>query len=97
MLCNDAHYWVEHEVYSPEEIAIRFKHRLVSIHCFPNGNGRHSRLMADVIIENFFGQMHFSWGSQNLISQDDARRAYIDAVRKADRGNLSPLVQFSRS
>lgn len=97
MLCNDAHYWVEHQVYSPDEIAIRFKHRLVSIHCFPNGNGRHSRLMADAIIENFFGQMHFSWGSQNLMNQDDARRAYIEAVRKADRGSISPLLQFARS
>lgn len=96
-LLDDVKFWYANNTYCPDECTIRFKHRLVSIHCFPNGNGRHSRLMADVIIENFFGQMHFSWGSQNLISQDDARRAYIDAVRKADRGNLSPLVQFSRS
>ena len=49
LLVDDANFWVEHQTYLPEEIAIRFKHRLVSIHCFPNGNGRHSRIMADLI------------------------------------------------
>ena len=53
-LLDDANYWIENNTYSPDEIAIRFKHRLVSIHCFPNGNGRHSRLMADIIIEKIY-------------------------------------------
>jgi Fic-DOC domain mobile mystery protein B len=96
MLCDDADYWIEHEVFPPDEIAVRFKHRLVSIHCFPNGNGRHSRLMADVIIENVLGRPHFSWGSKAL-SQGNARVDYIDAIRMADQGNLVRLVQFSRS
>lgn len=52
-LLNDTIYWIENKVFEPDEIAIRFKHRLVSIHCFPNGNGRHSRLIADIIIEKF--------------------------------------------
>jgi Fic-DOC domain mobile mystery protein B len=60
VLCDDALYWVEHDTYSHEEIAVRFKHRLVSIHCFPNGNGRHSRLMGDIIIEKLFGEKPFS-------------------------------------
>src|SRR5690606_22276442 len=66
VLCDDAIYWSENKTYSPEEIAIRFKHRLVSIHCFPNGNGRHSRLMADIIIEKLFDKVPFSWGASNL-------------------------------
>lgn len=56
VLCDDALFWIENETYATQEIAIRFKHRLVSIHGFPNGNGRHSRLMADVIIENLFDE-----------------------------------------
>lgn len=62
MLCDDALFWIENNTYPPIEIAIRFKHRIVSIHCFPNGNGRHSRLMADIIIEKLFGEEPFSWG-----------------------------------
>lgn len=54
-LLDDARYWYQHQIYAPDKLALRFKHRLVSIHCFPNGNGRHSRLMADIIIEKIFG------------------------------------------
>ena len=55
-LIEDTKFWILNKTYSEEEIAIRFKHRLVSIHCFPNGNGRHSRLMADIIMESVFGK-----------------------------------------
>jgi len=61
-LIDDAKYWLENSVYEPDEFAIRFKHRLVSIHCFPNGNGRHSRMIADIIIEKIYKQPVFSWG-----------------------------------
>lgn len=59
-LLDDCKYWIAHKVYLPDEIAIRFKHRIVSIHCFANGNGRHSRLMADVIIDKIFGKEVYS-------------------------------------
>ncbi|MCE2711515.1 MAG: Fic family protein [Cryomorphaceae bacterium] len=49
-LLDDAKFWYDNNTYSPDEMAVRFKHELVSIHCFPNGNGRHSRLMADLIM-----------------------------------------------
>ena len=76
-------YWVQHQVYRPEEIAIRFKHRLVSIHCFPNGNGRHSRLMADLLLESVFKKNKpFSWGAVSLIKKGEARGAYCS---KRDR------------
>ena len=68
-LLGDTLYWINNNTYPPEEITIRFKHRLVSIHCFPNGNGRHSRLMADIVIEKVFKQPIYTWGAANLVQQ----------------------------
>jgi Fic-DOC domain mobile mystery protein B len=96
-LLDDARYWHENNTYPPDEIAIRFKHRLVSIHCFPNGNGRHSRLMADIIIEKIYKQPVFSWGAINLSSEGDPRKAYLKAVKAADKGDYSLLLAFARS
>lgn len=96
-LLDDTAYWIEHHTHPPDEIAIRFKHRLVSIHCFPNGNGRHSRLMADIIIEKIFKLPVFTWGAGNLVQEGDSRTTYIQAVKAADRGTIAPLLAFSRS
>jgi len=97
VLCDDALFWIENETYPPEEIAVRFKHRIVSIHCFPNGNGRHSRLMGDIIIEKLFGQEPFSWGAGNLSKAGDTRTNYLKAVKAADQGEYAPLLNFARS
>jgi len=97
VLCDDALYWVEHNTYSPEEIAVRFKHRIVSIHCFANGNGRHSRLMGDIIIEKLFGKEPFSWGAKDLSKKSDPRATYLKAVKAADIGDIAPLLLFARS
>lgn len=96
-LLDDAHFWIENETYSSEEIAIRFKHRLVSIHCFPNGNGRHSRLMADVLIEKVFKRPVFTWGSQTAFVEENARTKYLQALKAADAGDIQPLVDFAKS
>ena len=96
-LIDDTRYWITNKTYSPDEIAIRFKHRIVSIHCFPNGNGRHSRLMADIMIEKIFKQQVFTWGAANLVSPGDARGEYLAALRKADAGIIEPLIKFARS
>lgn len=96
-LLDDTGYWIEQQVYEPDEIAIRFKHKLVKIHCFPNGNGRHSRLMADVIIEKIYGEQVFSWNQSRLIRSDVIRREYIQAIHKADQGIMEPLIKFARS
>lgn len=96
-LCDNALYWVMHTTYPSEEMAIRFKHQLVSIHCFANGNGRHSRLMADVIIEKIYRQPVFSWGAAGINSSQDARILYLQAVKEADRNNFESLVTFARS
>ena len=96
-LLDDTAYWIQHKTYEPDEIAIRFKHKIVSIHCFPNGNGRHSRLMADIIIKNIYGLKVFSWGTSALNEQGGIREIYIAALNEADRGNIEPLLTFARS
>jgi len=94
-LLGDCRYWIENATYEPDEIAIRFKHRIVSIHCFANGNGRHSRLIADIIIQKLFDGEVFTWGE--LIQRNEERRDYITALRAADEGDYSLLVAFARS
>ncbi len=96
-LLDDAVYWTQNKTYNSQEIAIRFKHRLVSIHCFANGNGRHSRLMADLIMEKLYNEKFFSWGSKNLVKATETRTAYIKAVKKADQQDLLPLIAFAKS
>ena len=96
-LLDDTVYWIDHSTYPPDEIAIRFNHRLVSIHCFPNGNGRHSRLMADIIINKLFGLPMFSWGTASPDKGGVVRQDYLAAVKKADEGDVLLLIKFARS
>jgi Fic-DOC domain mobile mystery protein B len=96
-LLDDTIFWMEHSTYPPDEIAVRFKHRLVSIHCFANGNGRHSRLLADIIIENIFGRPPFSWGATSPDPAHDSRAEYLTALKAADKGDIEPLIGFARS
>lgn len=95
-LLDDAHYQIEHASYPPDEIAVRLHHRLVAIHPFPNGNGRHARLMADSLMERL-GQARFTWGSRNLVDTSATRQAYICALQAADARNYAPLLAFARS
>ena len=94
---DDAKFWYDNNTYSPDEMAVRFKHELVSIHCFPNGNGRHSRLMADLIMEKLYGEAFFTWGSSDLVKSNDKRRAYINAIKKADNHDIQDLISFAKS
>jgi Fic-DOC domain mobile mystery protein B len=95
-LLGDARYWVEHQTYEPDELAVRFHHRLVWIHPFANGNGRHARLMADVVVRRQ-GRPAFTWGSADIVQAGDFRRSYIDALRAADKSDIQPLLAFARS
>lgn len=95
-LLDDAHYQVEHASYPPDEITVRFHHRLVAIHPFPNGNGRHARLMADLLAERL-GQPRFTWGSRSLVDAGDTRQGYIAALQAADARDIAPLLGFARS
>lgn len=96
-LVDNCKHWIAQEVFGTDETAIHFKHRIVSIHCFANGNGRHSRLIADVIVEHIFKQPVFSWGAASVSKQGEARKAYLQAIKKADAGNFEELVRFARS
>ena len=95
-LIDDARYWRENQVYRPDELAVRFHHRMVSIHPFPNGNGRHARLMADLLVRRLGGE-RFSWGGVSLSSTSELRAAYIRALQTADRGDIGQLLDFARS
>jgi Fic-DOC domain mobile mystery protein B len=96
-LLDDTLFWIENKSFEPEEIAIRFKHRLVSIHCFPNGNGRHSRLMADLLMEKMYKKDPFPWHFTNLTDVGNVRKKYISALKEADKGNLQSLIDFACS
>jgi Fic-DOC domain mobile mystery protein B len=95
-LLNDAHYQIAHVTYPSDEIAARFHHRLVAIHPFPNGNGRHARMMADLLIQKL-GQPRFTWGGKSLTKATEKRSCYINALRVADKGDIKPLLSFARS
>jgi Fic-DOC domain mobile mystery protein B len=95
-LIDDAKYWREHHIYPPDQLAVRFHHRLVSIHPFANGNGRHARMMADILIQQMGGEP-LSWGGKTFKKTSDLRTTYIRALHAADGGNIEPLLAFARS
>lgn len=97
ILIDDVRYWIAHKTFSLDEIAVRFHHRLVQIHCFPNGNGRHARLMTDIILSRMLGVEPFTWGNGDLMNQNDVRDRYILALRAADIGDYKLLLDFVRS
>ena len=100
-LLDDVRYQIEHDSFPADEIAGRFHHRLVAIHPYPNGNGRHARLMADLLIEHL-GQPRFTWGQRslnagNLVDATETRQRYIAALQAADARDITPLLAFARS
>ena len=95
MLLDDAKFWVEYTTYPPVELAARFHHKLVYIHLFPNGNGRHARIMADCILTKLLGADENDWaGGHRLEDMNTRRTAYIAALRQADRGDYAALLEF---
>jgi Fic-DOC domain mobile mystery protein B len=95
-LCEDVKMQIEHRSWPPDEIATRFHHRLVSIHPFPNGNGRHSRLMADLLLSTRLGLEPFTWGADDLVAEGAVRTRYIEALRLADMRKYTALLEFVR-
>lgn len=94
-LVEDTQSWIAHATYPIDEIGARFHQRLAWIHPFPNGNGRHARLMTDVLLQKL-GGAPFTWGSANLNLIGTARADYISALRRADQGDYTPLIEFAR-
>ncbi len=92
---DDARYWVDHNIYAPLEAAVRFHYRLVFIHPFPNGNGRISRIMGDIMMERIFDLPAIDWtAGTDLQAITDRRKQYIAALRAADRGDFNLLMAF---
>lgn len=96
LMLDDVRYWVAHNTYPYDEIAVRLHHRLTRVHAFPNGNGRHARMMADLLIERLGGKP-FSWGSGSLADVGTLRAQYVAALKTADGHNIEPLMIFVRS
>ena len=94
-LFDDVKFWIENKTYTNREIAVRLHHKLVQIHPFPNGNGRLSRLMADLVLEKLEGTKLY-WGNTNLVNVSEVRSAYIAALRKADAGDYADLMVFTK-
>lgn len=94
-LVGDCRAWLEHSSYLPDEVAVRFHHRLVAIHPFPNGNGRHGRVAADQLIAAL-GQPPFTWGRSLRVATAELRGSYRHALVAADDGDIAPLLEFAR-
>jgi Fic-DOC domain mobile mystery protein B len=92
-MLGDVRVQIDKKAYVPAEIAARYHHRLVSIHLFPNGNGRHARLMADLLLTELAGQ-RFEWGRESLAAASEIRARYIAALKAADAGDCRPLLAF---
>ena len=97
MLLGDARYWVEHNTHAIDEIAVRVHHQMTLIHPFPNGNGRHARLLADVVVVKYGRSEFFSWGAKDMTTAGATRSAYMDALHRADEGQIGDLLAFARS
>ncbi len=98
VLLDDVRYWIEHETYPPKELAARFHHKLVYIHPFANGNGRHSRIMSDAILTKLMNEPAIDWaGGHRLETMNERRREYIAALKAADKGDLTDLLNFVRA
>ncbi len=93
-LLDDLSAWIEFNTYPPFEAALRFHHQLVKIHPFPNGNGRFSRIYADIITEKYFSIKPIQWGGRNLDNMTEMRKNYINSLRAADVGDLSLLFKL---
>lgn len=95
-VCEDAKAWIEFDSYAEVEIAVRLHLRMVQVHPFPNGNGRHARLLADVVIERL-GKPRLTWGNADLQARGSARAKYLTALKAADGGVIVPLLDFASS
>ena len=97
-LLDNTQYQIENHVFDADETAVRFHHQLVWIHVFPNGNGRHARLMADLLVMRL-GRPRLTWGGGEaaITSTGVLRDRYLAALRGADKGQFDDLIAFARS
>lgn len=96
VMFDSVRFWVENKTFPPDEIAVRLHHHLTQIHGFPNGNGRHARMMADLLVEKLGGEP-FTWGSGSIHDTGTLRTTYINALKAADNHDFGPLLVFARA
>jgi len=94
--CEDCKYWIEHQSFSPMEIAVRYHYRIVAIHPFPNGNGRFSRFIANLTMLSL-GEKVLTWGGGAITSAGKTRDEYISALQEADNKRFARLIAFAKS
>ncbi len=93
----DARTWLKYDTYPLHETAVRLHHQLVRVHPWPNGNGRHARLMADILVQSRGGD-ELTWGAgSDIVTLGEVRARYIAALKKADDEDFAPLLAFARS
>ena len=95
-LVDDTRTWIDHATYPIDEIGARFHHRLVAVHPFVNGNGRHGRVATDLLL-SALGRPAFTWGAHLAVDTGHLRREYREALMAADRGDLDALLAFVRT
>lgn len=93
---DNVRYWIDHETYTLSEAAVRLHHRMVAIHPFPNGNGRHTRMLADALLHTY-DVPRLTWGRTSPHRDGETRAAYLQALREADKGSFAPLIAFASS
>ena len=94
-LLDNAHFWIENNTYPPRELAARFHHRLVYIHPFANGNGRHARIMTDAMLTRLMDAPVINWaGGYKPEKMNERRKQYVVALRHADGHDFRALFEF---
>lgn len=93
-LLDDARYWIDHRTFSTEEFAARLHHRLVQIHPFANGNGRHARIFTDAVLERILNRAPVDWSAGGSIDNETHRQNYLKALRAADAGDYRLMIDF---
>jgi len=96
-LTQDCRYWITNKIFSEDEIAVRYKYKMVSIHPFPNGNGRHSRICGDILVSKILGRTVFLWGGKRIEKSGETRQKYLHALHMAEQEDFSALLAFARS
>ena len=94
-LVDDIEFWKKNKTFDMYETATRIHHRAVQIHPFQNGNGRWSRMLANIYLRQN-GSMPVKWQEDLLSSENPKRNEYIKALKMADNGDYKALIEMHK-